>query len=286
MFILEMIICLVLDVLGDKGLALFDDGAPERTQHDNGCNWAAEAKQYAGHYKCERVRVLKRVGRQLRPFAGRPFLRVPSPCYASALRGIDMETVRMRPHPRCLIGASVLLLLAASAPSLATAQSEGSWLCRVRFEDHTWGGDALTTRGVIELSNAAPQGDGSVVYMGRGHAEIVHTAAGACTTVGGSRATAQLMAFVSSADGHTAEVDITTMDADFPTTVQCGPHTFESDAGVSVPPAVSLPLQDGASVEYQSESRSMFARGGERGTVRLEFCRPLMRGAPGVEQYP
>lgn len=180
----------------------------------------------------------------------------------------------MRALAHDLFAVALLSLLVASAFELAASQSEGSWLCRVRFEDRTWGGDTLTTRGVIELTNAAPQADGSIYYMGRGRAEIVHAAAGACTTVGGARISAQLMGIVSSDDGRTAEVDITPVEEDFPTTVQCGPHRFESNVGVSVPPSVTLPLQDGASVSYQSESRSAFARGGERGTVRLEFCRP------------
>jgi hypothetical protein len=176
---------------------------------------------------------------------------------------------------RGLLAAALLILLGTSATAPAAAQSEGSWLCRVRFEEQTWGGDTLTTRGVIELTNAAPQADGSVYYMGRGEAEIIHTAAGACTTVSGARVTAQLMGIVSSEDRRTAEVDITPMgDADFPTTVQCGPDTFESNVGVSVPPSVTLPFRDGASVEYEDETRSMFAQGGVRGTVSLEFCRP------------
>jgi hypothetical protein len=173
--------------------------------------------------------------------------------------------------------AVITLALAALAPGFgASAQPDVTWLCRVHFEEQTFGGDTLATRGVIEIDRAAPQMDGSAYYMGRGQAQIIFTPGGAnCRATSGGQASASLLGIVSSDDGQTATVDITPMSEDsFPVVVQCGPQRSEMEVGVSVPPSVTMPLRDGASATYSETHRSTFATGRAQGIVRLEFCSP------------
>jgi hypothetical protein len=68
-------------------------------------------------------------------------------------------------RPRFTIATALLLFCSASTHALA--QTEGSWLCRIRFEEQMQAGDSFATRGVIELTGAAPQTDGSIYYMGQ-----------------------------------------------------------------------------------------------------------------------
>jgi hypothetical protein len=93
--------------------------------------------------------------------------------------------------------------------------------------------------------------------------------------VTGSPHTHRVMGIVSSEDGRMANVAITTMDMGmFPVVVQCGPQRSEMDVSLNLPEGVDLPLQDGASASYEVEHHLIFAHGGSRGTVRLEYCRP------------
>jgi hypothetical protein len=174
------------------------------------------------------------------------------------------------------LAAVLATFLAASAlaETSALAQSgDVNWLCRIRFHDEGYGGDTTTTDGVIELNRAAPQADGSIVYMGYGQATATYNAPGCSVT--GSPHTHRVMGIVASEDGRTATVDITTMDMGmYPIVVQCGPQRSEMQAVVVPPEGVELPLQDGASASYEVEHHLIFAHGGSRGTVRLEYCRP------------
>jgi hypothetical protein len=173
--------------------------------------------------------------------------------------------------------ALVILIWTSLAPSLS-AQPDGSWLCRVRWQEQTYGGDTLATTAVFELQRAAPQADGSVVYMGQGQADIVFTPGGhGCTATRGRNASVTMMAIVSSDDRETATVDIgALMDDSFPVAVSCPfGHNSEMEVGVSAPPSVTLPLQEGASANYDESSMHSFGQvGGQRGTVSLEYCRP------------
>ena len=172
--------------------------------------------------------------------------------------------------------AIAALIWASLAPNLS-AQAEGSWLCRVRWQEQTYGGDTLATTGVAEFTRAAPQTDGSIYYMGWGNADIVFTPGGpGCRATSGGHHTHRVMAIVSSEDGQRATVDITTPDlGTFPVVVQCGPQRSEMDVFVSAPPSVTLPLQDRASASYNESSVHSYGQvGGQRGTVSLEYCRP------------
>lgn len=163
------------------------------------------------------------------------------------------------------------------APSLS-AQPEGAWLCRVHWQEQTYGGDTLATNAVFQLNRAAPQADGSIVYMGQGRADVAFTPGGhGCRATRGANASVTMMAIVSSEDGQTATVDIAAFTQhDFPVAVACPyGHNSEMDVGVSAPPSVTLPLQDGASASYDESSVTSFGNvGGQRGTVSLEYCRP------------
>jgi hypothetical protein len=184
-------------------------------------------------------------------------------------------TTPARSFLRNTAAASLLAFLLLTGP--AGAQPTVSWLCRVRFQEQTYGGDTLATTGVAEFTRAAPQADGSVYYMGWGNADIVFTPGGpGCSATSGGRHTHRIMAIVSSEDGQSATVDITVPDlGTFPVVVQCGPQRSEMDVFVSVPPSVTLPLQDGASASYDESTRHSFGQiGGARGTVTLEYCRP------------
>ncbi len=184
----------------------------------------------------------------------------------------------MTPARKSFVTPAIAVLLWASlAPSLS-AQPEGAWLCRVRWEEQTYGGDTLATTAVFELQNAAPQTDGSIVYMGQGPADIVFTpGTWGCTASRGANARITMMAIVSSDDNATAMVDIApVMDDTFPVAVSCRyGHNSEVEVTASAPPTVMLPLMDGASASYDESSRHSFGRvGGQRGTVSLEYCRP------------
>jgi hypothetical protein len=180
-------------------------------------------------------------------------------------------------HARTALAAVLAAILAATTLSETTAlaQADGgaNWLCRIRFHDEGYGGDTTTTDGVIELNRAAPQTDGSIIYMGRGQATATYNAPGC--TVTGSPHTHTVMGIVSSEDGRMATVDITTMDmGSYPIVVQCGPQRSEMEVFVNPPEGVVLPLQDGAQASYEVEHHLIFAHGGSRGTVSLEYCRP------------
>jgi hypothetical protein len=66
------------------------------------------------------------------------------------------------------------------------------------------------------------------------------------------------------------------MQDSFPVAVSCPyGHISEMEVTVSAPPAVTLPLEEGASASYDESSRHSFGTiGGQRGTVSLEYCRP------------
>jgi hypothetical protein len=173
------------------------------------------------------------------------------------------------------VAALLAFLLATSAVDGALAQADGgaTWLCRIHFHDEGYGGDTTTTDGVVELNRAAPQADGSIVYMGQGRATMTYNAGGCRVT--GSPHTHTVMGIVSSDDGRMASVDLATMDMGmFPVVVQCGPQRSEMDVSLNLPEGVELPLQDGASAAYEVRHDLIFAHGGSRGTVRLEYCRP------------
>lgn len=183
----------------------------------------------------------------------------------------------MTPARKLLTAAAIAALLGGSFVSSVAAQTEASWLCRVRWQEQTYGGDTLATSGVAEFTRAAPQADGSTTYLGWGNADIVFTPRGpGCRATSGGRHTHRVMAIVSSENGRTATVDITTPDlGTFPVVVQCGPQRSEMEVFVSSPPSVELPLQDGASASYDESSVHGFGQvGGQRGTVTLEYCRP------------
>ena len=180
-------------------------------------------------------------------------------------------------HARMRFAAVLAAVLAAATLSETTAlaQADGgaSWLCRIHFHDEGYGGDTTTTDGVIELNRAAPQANGSIVYMGQGRATATYNAPGCSVT--GSPHTHTLMGIVSSEDGRTATVDITPMDMGmYPVVVQCGPQRSEMDVAVVGPEGVEVELRDGASASYDVRHDLIFAHGGSRGTVRLEYCRP------------
>lgn len=184
----------------------------------------------------------------------------------------------MTPVRKLLTAPALAALIWASLAPNLSAQSEGSWLCRVRWQEQTYGGDTLATTAVFELNRAAPQADGSVVYMGQGPADIVFTpGTWGCNATRGANARVAMMAIISSDDGRTATVDIAPLMQDtFEVAVSCryGQHS-EMEVGVSAPPAVILRLSDGASASYDESSRTSFAQvGGQRGTVTLEYCRP------------
>lgn len=173
--------------------------------------------------------------------------------------------------------ALAALIWVSLAPNLS-AQSEGSWLCRVRWQEQTYGGDTLATTAVFELNRAAPQADGSVVYMGQGPVDIAFSPGGhGCSATRGANARVTMMAIISSEDGRTATVDIAPFMQDtWEAAVSCPyGHNSEMEVGVSAPPSIILPLSDGASVSYDESSRTGFGQvGGQRGTVSLEICRP------------
>jgi hypothetical protein len=184
----------------------------------------------------------------------------------------------MTPARTSLAASALAVLIWTSLAPALSAQTEGAWLCRVRWQEQTYGGDTLATTAVFELQRAAPQADGSIVYMGQGPANIVFTPGGyGCTATRGGNASITMMAIVSSTDRETATVDIAAfMQDSFPVTVACPyAHNSEMNVGVSAPPSVTLPLQDGASASYDESSRHSFGTvGGQRGTVSLEYCRP------------
>lgn len=183
----------------------------------------------------------------------------------------------MTPARFLLAPAIAVMAWATLAPSLL-AQPENAWLCRVRWQEQTYGGDTLATTAVFELQRAAPQSDGSIVYMGQGQAHIAFAPGGhGCRATSGANTSVVMMAIVSTEDRRTAVVDIAPMMQDsFPVAVACPyAHNSEVDVGVSSPPSVTLPLQEGASASYDESSRHGFGMvGGQRGTVSLEYCRP------------
>jgi hypothetical protein len=170
--------------------------------------------------------------------------------------------------------AATLSALCLSASPTALAQSSAPWLCRVHWEEQTYGGDTLATGAVFQIARSAPSMDSSAVYMGRGDANIVFTPGGGCRA-SRDRASVAMMVIVESEDGETAVVDIAPLGEDsFPVTVHCpAGHNSTMDVGASTPPSVELPLRDGATVSYDEHSRHSWGQvGGQRGTIRLEYC--------------
>jgi hypothetical protein len=191
----------------------------------------------------------------------------------------------MTPARKLLTAPAIAALIWASLAPNLSAQADVSWLCRVRWQEETYGGDTLATTGVFQLNRAAPQTDGSVVYMGQGQVDIVFTPGGGCTATRGGNTRMPMMVIISSDDGQMATVDISTsfmgmanprQVGTFPVAVSC-PYAQNSEmrVGVSSPPSLELPLQDGASASYDESSTHSYGQvGGQRGTVSLEYCRP------------
>jgi hypothetical protein len=176
-----------------------------------------------------------------------------------------------------LAPALLFCAIAAGLPAEAqSARQPASRLCRVHLEEASTGGDAITMQGVIEISSAAPQADGSGFFMGSGFVDVVLTPAGPnCQVVQGSPYVAWYDAIVSTEDGRTVEVDIFGDEIDFPVTIKCGQMESDYRAGLSYPPTVSMALEDGASATYTESHRSKtFASMRVAGVVRLEFCTP------------
>jgi hypothetical protein len=81
-----------------------------------------------------------------------------------------------------------------------------------------------------------------------------------------------MQVMVSSNDGRTAEIDILPTDYEFEVSFKCPATvgTMETNAGVSVPPTVRIPLREGARANYMDGD----TRAGATGTVSLKYCRP------------
>ena len=169
-----------------------------------------------------------------------------------------------------LLATGVALLL---APAHAQNQAASDGIpCRVSWEDTTHGGDWSTSQGEAELTQIAPQGDGSFVAIGNGHATITYHSANGCHMVG-SPWSAPYMVTVLSEDGRTAQVDVSPTDEPHSVTAtQClGNADFQFDVDAPGLPTVTAPLHEGAT-PFSQEHAGDHGAAGDRGVVTLHYC--------------
>lgn len=168
-----------------------------------------------------------------------------------------------------LLACAVALLL---APARAQNQSMQGIPCRVSWDDTTHGGDWFTSQGDIELTQIAPQGDGSFVAIGWGQGTVTYHATGPCRDVVNPTWQAPYMVTIESDDGQTADVDIGTND-DEPHSVVVCPATghFQYDVDAPEVPSIRVPLHEG-STPFSEDRAGDHGHAGHQGTVTLHYC--------------
>ena len=172
--------------------------------------------------------------------------------------------------------AGTLALGGARVPAPAREQFQAaadSVPCRIVWDGATSGGDTQTAHAEVQLTRNAPQADGSFIMFGAGDATVTyHSGLAGARVTAGSPFTAKLEVTLSSDDGKTATVDIDLAPNEGDHTIVVDPGGFTYSVEASMPPSVTLPLKDGASVPYSEFHGSGAHRAGRTGTITLQYC--------------
>ena len=170
------------------------------------------------------------------------------------------------------LALGAVFVLAAVRTQDQTTTGGAPLPCRIIWDGETKGGDTQTTHGELQLTRSAPQADGSFVMFGSGQATVTYHSGAGLTITSGSPFTAKLDVTLSSQDGRTAEISIglAADEPDHEIVANPGGFTFSTDA--EMPPNVTVPLQDGASVPYSESLGSGIRHHEKSGTFKLQYC--------------
>jgi hypothetical protein len=153
-----------------------------------------------------------------------------------------------------------------------TTTSNAPAPCRIVWDGQTSGGDTQTAHGQLQLTRSVPQADGSFIMFGSGQATVTYHSGAGFTITSGSPFIAKLDVTLNSKDGRTAEIniDLAADETDHEIVEDPGRMTFSTEA--EMPPTVTMPLQDGASVPYSESHGTGIRHHAKSGTVTLHYC--------------
>jgi hypothetical protein len=178
---------------------------------------------------------------------------------------------------RAITTSAVLALCAAFVFAPARAQDQTTTggaptLCSIVWDGQTSGGDTQTAHGELQFTRSVPQANGGFIMFGSGQATVIYHSGAGLTITSGSPFTAKLEVILTSDDGRTAHISIDTAtdEPDHEIVADPGGFTFSTDA--EMPPKVTMPLQDGASVPYSESLGSGIRLHGKSGTFTLRYC--------------
>jgi hypothetical protein len=184
---------------------------------------------------------------------------------------MTMRAFRAIATSAALAVATVFVLAPVRAQDL-TATGAAPAPCRIVWDGQTGGGDTQTAHAELQLTPSAPQPDGSFVMFGSGQATVTYHSGAGFTITSGSPFIAKLGVTLNSKDGRTAEIsiDLAADETEHTIVANPGAMTFTTDA--EMPPTVTVPLQDGASVPYSETHGAGIRHHTKSGTVTLHYC--------------
>ena len=176
-------------------------------------------------------------------------------------------------------------LLAPAAAQIHTApQNQVQGIpCRVSFENSTHGGDWASVKGEIALTQITPQADGAFVARGHGQGRVVYHSANSCRITGGNPFTADYDVTVTSQDGRTAQIDISSIDDPHDINFRCPGIVGGRGPQASIPrstysmdppglPTVTVELHEGSTPFAHDMAGPGGHHAGDQGSVTLHYC--------------
>jgi hypothetical protein len=166
----------------------------------------------------------------------------------------------------------VAFVLAPARAQDQTTIGDAPALCRIVWDGETSGGDTQTAHAELVFTRSVPQPDGSFIMFGSGEATVTYHSGAGLTITSGSPFTAKLDVILTSNDGRTAEVSIGDAPDETGHEIVANPGGFTFTADAEMPPKVTVPLLDGASVPYSESHGTGMRHHGESGTITLHYC--------------
>lgn len=170
------------------------------------------------------------------------------------------------------VAFGVAFVLAPAGAQDKTTTGDAPVPCSIVWDGQTGGGDTQTAHGEMQLTRSVPQADGSFIMFGTGQATVTYHSGAGLTITSGSPFVTKLEVILNSEDGRTAKIsiDIAADEPDHEIVANPGEFTFTTDA--EMPPSVTVPLQDGASVPYSESHGAGIRLHTKSGTVTLHYC--------------
>lgn len=181
----------------------------------------------------------------------------------------------MTPNSRLALVAGMPIAIGVLTFQLAHAQiqEKPGPICRLVWDDRgTGAGDTRSTHAELTMSSAlAPNIPGTYTADGTGEGTVTYYSANRCPVTRGSPWTAHFEANLTSDDGRSATVQISSPDDSHSVTVACGRGAATFDVDASFLPKTTVPLKDGVASEYSWSKAG--GRVGARGTITLFYCK-------------